>query len=113
MRLYTRTGATALDDAEYGHFEAEPDGGFELPDDLADRLHGFAVRGRPLWESDVERQHRLAEEELERRKDPATLLGVVEQLMKAAQAAGQQQGAAQDSPEVPPARRAPKRTPAK
>lgn len=84
MRLYSRTGATALDDPEYGHFDAGPSGGFDLPDDLSDRLHGFHVAGQPMWETDVERQHRLINEELERRKDPATLLAAVEQLVNAA-----------------------------
>lgn len=84
MRLYTRTGATALDDPEFGHFDADENGGFDFPDDLSDRLHNFHWRGQPMWETDVERQHRLMQEELERRKDPATLLAVVEQLMAAA-----------------------------
>jgi hypothetical protein len=86
MRLYTRTGATALDDPEYGHFEASPDGGFDFPDDLSDRLHRFHVRGRPSWETDVERQHRLMAEEMERRRDPATLMDAVQKLVLAAQA---------------------------
>jgi hypothetical protein len=87
MRLYSRTGATALDDPEHGHFEAGPHGGFDLPDDLSDRLHRFHIPGHgPAWETDVERQHRLMSEELERRKDPATLLQAVEQLVAAASA---------------------------
>jgi hypothetical protein len=89
MRLYTRTGATALDDPEYGHFDADEQGGFDLPDGLSDRLHAFHWRGQPMWETDIERQHRLNREDVERRKDPATLLSVVEQLMRAAQAASQ------------------------
>jgi hypothetical protein len=86
MRLYTRTGATTLDDPEFGHFDASPDGAFDLPEELSDRLNGFHVGGRPMWESDIERQRRLVSEEMERRKDPATLLAAVEQIMKAAQA---------------------------
>lgn len=89
MRLYSRTGATALDDPEFGHFDAGPDGSFDFPDDLSDRLHGFHVAGRPAWETDVERQHRLIAEELERRKDPASLLSAVEQLLAAAKATAQ------------------------
>lgn len=85
MRLYTRTGATTLDDPDYGHFEADEQGGFNFPDEVSSRLHRFHVGGRPAWESDIERQQRLMNEELERRKDPATLLSVVEQLMQAAQ----------------------------
>jgi hypothetical protein len=86
MRLYTRTGATTLDDPEYGHFDASPDGAFDLPEELSDRLNGFHVGGRPMWESDIERQRRLVSEEMERRKDPATLLAAVEQIMMAAKA---------------------------
>jgi hypothetical protein len=87
MRLYTRTGATALDDTEHGHFEASPDGAFDLPEELAEHLRTFHIGGRPAWETDVERQRRLISEELERRKDPATLLSAVEQIMEAARAA--------------------------
>lgn len=89
MRLYTRTGAVALDDPDFGHFDAHPDGGFDFPDELSDRLHSFAVGGRPAWETDVERQRRLIAEELERRKDPASLLDAVQKLVAAAQASDQ------------------------
>jgi len=90
MRLYTRTGATALDHPEHGHFDADPQGAFDLPDELADHLHAFHIAGRPAWETDIERQRRLISEELERRKDPATLLSAVEQLVRAAQTVGAQ-----------------------
>lgn len=88
MRLYTRTGATVLDHPVFGHFDADENGGFDFPNELSDEMHRFHSGGRPAWETDVERQHRLFAEDLERRKDPATLLGVVEQLMRAAQSAG-------------------------
>jgi hypothetical protein len=88
MRLYTRTGATALTDPDTGRiYEADAQGGFDFPDDLSDRLHRFAVRGQRMWETDIERQRRLMSEELERRKDPATLLSAVEQILNAAKAA--------------------------
>ncbi|MEE1838207.1 hypothetical protein [Streptomyces sp. SP17KL33] len=86
MRLYSRTGVTALDDPEFGTFHANEDGGFDLPDEVSDRLHNFHQHGQPMWETDVERQRRLVMEELEKRKDPATLLSAVEQLVRAAQA---------------------------
>lgn len=86
MRLYSRAGATSLDDPEYGHFDAGADGGFDLPEELGERLHRFHVGKEPLWETDIERQHRLMQEELERRKDPATLLDAVQQLVAAAKA---------------------------
>jgi hypothetical protein len=84
MRLYTRTGATSIDDPEYGHFDADDSGAFDLPEDMAERLRRFHHGARPSWETDIERQYRLAYEELERRKDPATLLAAVEQLVQAA-----------------------------
>jgi hypothetical protein len=80
MRLYTRTGASALEDPEFGHFDASPEGGFDLPDALSEKLRRFHFQGKPAWETDIERQHRLASEELERRRDPATLQALVEQL---------------------------------
>jgi hypothetical protein len=86
MRLYTRTGATALDHPVFGHFDADESGGFDFPNELSDQLHGFAVGGRPLWETDIERQNRLISEEMERRRDPATLMEAVQQLVNAAKA---------------------------
>lgn len=86
MRLFTRTGATALDHPAFGHFDADELGGFDFPNELSDQLHGFSAGGRPLWETDIERQHRTIREELERRRDPATLMDAVAQLVSAAQA---------------------------
>lgn len=100
MRLYSRTGATALDDPDYGHFDAGPNGEFDLPEDFAERLRRFHVGRQPLWETDIERQHRLINEELERRKDPATLLAAVEQLVSAAKATTAEP-AAEPSPAKP------------
>jgi hypothetical protein len=102
MRLYTRTGATALDDPEYGHFDADEQGGFDLPEELSDRLHSFHLAGRPAWETDIERQRRLINEELERRKDPATLLDAVEQIMRAAKASAA--GTGEDTEPAKPAK---------
>ena len=104
MRLYTRTGATALDDPEFGRFDADDQGAFDLPDELSDRLARFAHCGKPMWETDVQRQARLMAEEKERASDPATLLAAVQQLVKAAQAVAP----AADS--VSPAKRPGRRT---
>lgn len=106
MRLYSRTGATALDDPEYGHFDADDQGAFDFPDDLSDRLHRFHTAGKPAWETDVERQARLIQEEMERRRDPATLMAAVQQLVEAAQATADNHPA--DKPPAP-AKRASKR----
>lgn len=86
MRLYTRTGATALDDNLFGHFDAGPDGSFDVPEEFGEQLRRFHLAGRPAWETDIERQHRLMDEELQRRQDPATLLAAVEQIVAAARA---------------------------
>lgn len=94
MRLYTRTGATALNDPEYGGFEADDQGGFELPDDLAERLLRFHIGKQPLWEDEEQRHTRGVEEEMARAKDPATLLAVVQQLAMLAKAAIPVQAAA-------------------
>jgi hypothetical protein len=99
MRLYSRTGATALDDSRHGRIEADPGhGGFDLPEELAEELRGF-----PAWETDVERQQRLVLEEMERRKDPATLLDAVQQLVQAAQTVNAAKQAS-DADETTPAR---------
>lgn len=78
MRLYSLTGATAVDGPR-GHFEAGPDNAFEFPQDMADELHSFHPGGRPAWEDDAERAARLAAEEMERMRDPATLLKAIQQ----------------------------------
>lgn len=112
MRLYSLTGASALDDPEFGHFDAEEDGGFELPDDLAERLHKFHFAGRQSWEDQIERQARLMSEEMERRKDPATLLEAVELLVAASRGVTPVHAAA-DPEDKPPAKRPAKRAPAR
>lgn len=107
MRLYTRTGASALT-TEHGQFEADEDGGFNFPDEVSDQLHRFHVKGKPAWETDIERQHRRASEELERRRDPATLQALVEQLTLQAAA---NQAATAEAPST--AKRATKRVTSK
>lgn len=104
MRLYTRTGASVLDHPQFGHFEAGEGGAFDFPNELSDQLHGFAVRGEPLWETDVERQHRIAAEELQRMRDPATLYEAVAKIVAAAQ--GAPAGSPPPAPKAPPKRAA-------
>lgn len=127
MRLYTRADATAIDDPEYGRFEADSDGTFKLPDEMADRLLRFHHRGEPLWETETQRGKRLKTEDLDRRRDPAALLDAVQQILMAAQiaqtaqatavAAAPQAAAAVESaseadaePDTAPAKRTSKRT---
>lgn len=76
MRLYSKTGAAQVDDPEYGSFVPDAGGAFDgLPDGMYAKLHG-----RPGWESEDERALRLASEELERFRDPATLLAEVRRM---------------------------------
>jgi hypothetical protein len=84
VRLYSLNAATAVDDGGQ-HYEPADDGGFDFPDALGGRLHSSAVRGVKLWETDIERQRRLIADEAARRRDPATLLEAVEQIIMAAQ----------------------------
>lgn len=67
MRLYSRVGATTL--AHAGRqFAADDGGGFELPEEVAGELRSF-----PEWETEVDRQIRLHNTELERKRDLASL----------------------------------------
>lgn len=98
MRLYSRTGAAAITNPVTGVVhEPGPDGGFDLPDDFARAQLSFHVNGGPLWETQAGRSSRLVAEELERRKDPATLLDAVNQLVAAAKAVTAEPEAAKPS----------------
>jgi hypothetical protein len=101
VRLYSRASAGAIDDPAYGHFEPDEDhGGFDLPDELADRLHSMHVRKKPMWETEMERDERLHGEESARRRDPETLYNAVADIANVTkQLAGLQLGA-HDEPQV-------------
>lgn len=86
-RLWSTCGTGAVDDLESGHLEPGPDGSFEMPVELAVRLHAVHANGRPMWEDSGEREQRLIQEEAARRADPATLLAAVEHLTAATEAA--------------------------
>ena len=92
MRLYSRTGATSVHHAGQV-YEAGDSGGFDFPDHVSDVLHPFAVRGERLWETDIERQHRVLGEEMDRRRDPASLYEAVAKLVQAADQVGQMEPA--------------------
>jgi len=98
VRLYSRTGATSVVHEGVAYHPAE-DGGFDFPEHVGHELHGFHAGKSPLWETGPERQNRQIAEELERRKDPVTLLDAVNQLVAAAQAT-----AAVPQPAATPAR---------
>lgn len=88
MRLYSRDGATAVSHGGDTYTPGD-DGGFDFPEHVARELHAFHAGKVPLWETDIERQERELAEEMGRRKDPATLLDAVNQLVAAAQATAQ------------------------
>lgn len=78
MLLFSKANAAAVDDPEYGHFEAGPEtGAFDFPDDLAERLHRVYIRGKKAWETETEREERLHSAESARRRDPETLYAAV------------------------------------
>lgn len=84
MRLYSLAGATGVDH-DGVHYEAAGDGGFDFPPGLQEHLHGVAVAGQKQWETAIERQHRIAAEELARMRDPATLYEAVAKIVAAAE----------------------------
>ncbi len=79
MRLYTLTGAARVDDPQ-GTFLANPDGSFDFPNEVSDRLHSFHANGMKAWETDAERKVRLIAVEQERLRDPATMLAAMEKM---------------------------------
>lgn len=80
MRLYTTSGATRVDDPQYGTFLAGPRGEFEFPDALSVKLHAMHIDKKRQWETDDERVKRVSEEELASVRDPATLLAAVKDM---------------------------------
>jgi len=75
MRLYSKTGATRIDGPS-GSFTPGANGAFDgLPDAVYADLHG-----RPDWEDEAERTARLAAEQLEKLRDPATMLAELQKM---------------------------------
>lgn len=93
-RLYSRTNATAIDDPEFGHFGLKDHGGFDLPDELSDRLRAFHHRGKPAWETEIERDDRTYGEETARRRDPQSLFTAVEKIAALGEQLARSQGGA-------------------
>lgn len=76
MRLYNTEGAAQVDDPEYGTFKPGETGAFDgLPDGMYAKLHG-----RPGWENEAERTARLAAEQMEKLRDPATMLAELQKM---------------------------------
>ena len=86
MRLYSRAGATAIADQGTGKVYEGKDGAFDMPEALALAQHAFHAGGKPLWETDIERQNRDAAENLELARSPEALYEAVQQIVGAAQA---------------------------
>jgi hypothetical protein len=87
VRLYPRSDDASGVDHAGVHYKPASDGGFDLPDEIADLLHGSAVGGQPQWETSVERQNRQVAEELARQRSPEALYEAVSKLVNAATAA--------------------------
>ena len=76
MRLYNTEGAAQVDDPEYGTFRPDASGAFDgLPDGMYAKLHG-----RPGWENEAQRAARLAAEQMEKLRDPATMLAELQKM---------------------------------
>lgn len=80
MRLYTTTGATEVNDPTYGTFKVGPDGAFDFPNELSDKLHGFHINKVAAWETDAERVKRVTDEQLQSVRDPAALYSAVREM---------------------------------
>lgn len=53
--------------------EANDDGSFDFPEELAESLHRTHVGGVQTWETEAERYSRIVSAEIARRSDPAAL----------------------------------------
>jgi hypothetical protein len=114
MRLYSRTDVASVTHGGTRYTPAD-DGGFDLPPDVTDLLHSSAVGGQKQWETSIERQRRQVAEEMERRKDPATLLAAVEQIMALAEQGAKPQApvAKAQPPDPDPVKTEPAKAPVK
>jgi hypothetical protein len=85
MRLYSLTeDVPAIDHPDFGHFEPDDSGGFDLPDQMVSLLHSSAVAGVKQWETGPERQLRTAAAELRRKQSPDALYDLFERFVQAA-----------------------------
>lgn len=82
MKLFSLKDASKVSHPDHGEFVPSADGSFDLPHEFAEFLHRQHIGGEKHWETDGERSLRLAAEDEAHRKDPATLLGAVEDLVK-------------------------------
>jgi hypothetical protein len=81
VRLYSLTGATAVDHPTFGHITPADDGGFDFPGPLEEQLHSAHVRGERQWETGPERQRRMRLADIEHQRSPEALFQAVSQLV--------------------------------
>ena len=79
MRLYSLVGADSHVTADGARHTPDKAGGFDFPEEVADQIGGFAVKGKRLWETEGERVERLHGLEMARRRDPASMLTAMEE----------------------------------
>jgi len=79
MRLYAMQNQASVHNEDFGDFDVV-DGAVTVPDAFGAQLRATYVGGKQAWENEAERHARLIAEELERRRDPASLFDTVERL---------------------------------
>lgn len=87
MKLYPTTAGVSgvtVDDVTYGPLD---DGSFDVPDEVGAKILPFHLAGVKQWENEPERAARIEAEELERRRDPASLYDTVQSLVASREAA--------------------------
>lgn len=81
MRLYTLQDASSVQHEHHGSFDVDPEtGGVEVPHELGEHLHATHIHGKPAWETEAERHARLVNAEIERRRDPASMYELMQQV---------------------------------
>ncbi len=79
MRLYSQVGADSHVTPDGTRYTPDKAGGFDFPDEVSDAVGGFAVKGKRLWETEEDRADRMHGMEMARRRDPASMLTVMEE----------------------------------
>jgi topoisomerase IA-like protein len=80
MKVYTLQNASSVGNEDEGVFKVDKDGAVVVPEAFGVFLRDNHVNGAKAWEDEIERHARLTAEELERRRDPASLYDAVAKL---------------------------------
>lgn len=80
MKLYSLTGTGAVSTGE-GQFKPDKEGAFDFPEALGRTLLSTHLSGEPAWETDGERSVRLADEQMEKLRDPALQAKLLQELV--------------------------------